>query len=403
VRSTLVVWLVTNAAAVTLAATLSMATSQAGAQTVEKQSHSSVATAFDKAMRDWMTEQKVSRASAAVMRNGRLVFAAGYGGRGANDRVAVWSLSKAITAVCAASLLREGRWHFDDPIGPLLAPTFRRFGEPADERLRQITVAQLITHRSGIPRAAFAGDNLFAPGLTELLRQLPSREVTVDMLMPRILKVPLARDPGAEFEYTNMGYLLLGQIIEALTGKSYEAACGERVLARAGIKHPSLDREWGGIFQAAGGWELSGPEYLGFARVLQSTESGMMGPEEFDFLRSAAAKWINPERTIAYSLGVFVQPVVGGALQNIFHAGGHNWGQNDAADGAIDVNLGSSFVLASDGTAWFASYEGLNAGTHPQATSELDRAFFRARDSILEWPERDEFAAMGVGPIATAR
>jgi CubicO group peptidase (beta-lactamase class C family) len=152
-------------------------------------------------------------------------------------------LSKPITAVCVASLVGEGRLHFDDPIGPLIAPIFGRFGEPADKRLREITVAQLITHRSGIPRAAFAGDNLFAPGLIELLRQRPSCELTVDMSMPRILKVSLARDPGADFEYTNMGYLLLGQIIEALSGKSYEAACGESVLARAGIKHPSLDRE----------------------------------------------------------------------------------------------------------------------------------------------------------------
>jgi hypothetical protein len=60
-------------------------------------------------------------------------------------------------------------------------------------------------------------------------------------------------------------------------------------------------------------------------------------------------------------------------------------------------------VLAGDGIAWFASYEGLNAGTHPQVTSELDRAFWRAHHSISSWPEHDEFAAMGVGPIATVR
>jgi len=214
------------------------------------------------------------------------------------------------------------------------------------------------------------------------------------MLMPLIPKVSLARDPGADFEYTNMGYVLLGQIIESLSGKSYEAACRERVLARAGIKQPSLDREWGGIMQAAGGWALSGPEYLGLARVLQPNEPGLLDAEGFEFLRSVEGKWINPERTTAYSLGlVVVPPVVGGALPRFVHAGGHNWGQDDAAGGAIDVNQGTSFVLAGDGVAWFASYEGLNAGTHPQVTSELDRAFGRAHDSISSWPEHDGFAA----------
>ena len=337
------------------------------------------------------------------MRNDRLVFAAGYGGRGANDRVAVWSLSKAITAVCVASLVKDGKLRFDDQIGPLLVPIFARFGEPADERLRRITVAQLITHRSGIPRVAVAGDNKFAPGLIELLRQRPSHELTAEMLMPRILKVSLGCDPGADFEYTNMGYVLLGQIIEILSGRSYKTACRERVLARAGIKQPSLDGEWGRIMQAAGGWALSGPEYLGFARLLQPNEPGLLGSEAFEFLRSAQGKWTNPERTVAYSLGVFLYPIVAGAKPNIFHTGGHNWRQNDAAGGAIDVNQGTSFVLARDGVSWFASYEGLNAGTHPEVTSELDRAFWRAHDSILSWPEHDEFSAMGVGPIAIAR
>lgn len=387
----------------TVLAMLYMGTSQAGAQTVEKPSHPSVETAFDEAMHQWISKHNVSRASLAVMRNGRLVFAAGYGGRGGNDRVAVWSLSKAITAVCVASLVKDGKLRFDDPIGPLLATIFNKFGEPTDERLRRITVAQLITHRSGIPRVAVAGDNMFAPGLIELLRQRPPREVTADMLMPRILKLSLARDPGTDFEYTNMGYILLGQIIEALSGRTYEAACDERVLVKAGIKNASLDQEWGGIFQSAGGWALSGPEYLAFARLLQLTEPGFLGPNASDFLRSTEGKWTNLQRTIAYSLGVFVHPTAAGAMPNIFHAGGHNWGQNDAAGGAINVNQGTSFVLAHDGVAWFASYEGLNAGTHPEVTSELDRAFWRAHDGISSWPEHDEFSAMGVGPLAIAR
>ena len=138
-------------------------------------------------------------------------------------------------------------------------------------------------------------------------------------------------------------------------------------------------------------------------RSTSSPEPGFLGPEASEFLRSTEGKWTNPQRTMAYSLGVFVHPTTTGGMPNIFHAGGNDWGQKDAAGGAINVNHGTSFVLAHDGVAWFASYEGLNAGTHPEVTSELDRAFWRAHDSILSWPEHDEFSAMGVGPIAIAR
>lgn len=50
-------------------------------------------------MRRWMTAHNVPRGSVAVMRDNRLVFAAGCGGRRPDERVPVWSMSKAITAV----------------------------------------------------------------------------------------------------------------------------------------------------------------------------------------------------------------------------------------------------------------------------------------------------------------
>ncbi len=199
-------------------------------------------------MQRWMAAHAVPRGSLAVTFDNRLVFAAGYGGRGVNERVPVWSLSKAITALCVASLIKDGRLRLDHPIGPHLARAFERFGKRADKRLAQVTVGQLLSHRGGIPRAV--DDNMFAPGLVQLLREhplceariemlLPLCEARIEMLLPQILRASLVRTPGSEFEYTNMGYLLLGQIIEALTGQSYEVACTERILAAAGIKSPA--------------------------------------------------------------------------------------------------------------------------------------------------------------------
>ena len=334
----------------------------------------------------------VSRASVAVMHDGRLVFAAGYGGRGANERVPVWSLSKAITALCIATLIRDGKLSLLDPIGRLLVPIFRKFGDPADQRLKRVTVAQLLTHRSGIPRSA--DDNQFAPGLVQILRERAPCQASVEMLMPQIIKVPLVREPGSELEYTNTGYLLLGQIIEVLTGKSYVAAGEERVLARAGIKAASLDRDWGPLMQAAAGWALSGPEYLAFARLLRGEQHGVLTPETSQFLTTPDDKWTDADRRVGYTLGVFVHPGQH-LLPDFWHAGGHNWTQPDAAGGPIDEVRRTSFVLVGDGTGWFASYDGLSAGTAPVATVELDRSFWSIRDSVSCWPELDQFPSTG--------
>jgi CubicO group peptidase (beta-lactamase class C family) len=126
-------------------------------------------------------------------------------------------MPKDVTALCLATLIQDQKLRFEDPIGPLLEPVFMKYGEPADERLRNITVAQLLTHRGGLPYA-FSDGSRFAPGAVELLQRRPLSETKVDMLMPAIFKLGLATDPGSKHIYSNVGYLLLGQIIETARG-----------------------------------------------------------------------------------------------------------------------------------------------------------------------------------------
>src|SRR5262245_20695403 len=99
---------------------------------------------FKLAMDRWVHNYVPTRASIEVMHEGRLVLAEAYGGQSAGDRVPVWSLTKPITGVCVATLVQDNRIGFDDAIGPLLEPVFAGFGQPADPRLKQITIAQLL-------------------------------------------------------------------------------------------------------------------------------------------------------------------------------------------------------------------------------------------------------------------
>jgi hypothetical protein len=333
------------------------------------------------------------------MRDDRLVYAEGYGGRGANERVDVWSLSKGITGVCIATLIIDGKLHLDDEIGQLLAQVYRKFGAPSG-RMSQITVAQLLSHRSGLP--GVYGDNKAAPGMIQVLRERSPQEADVDMLMPSIMRLKLTYDPGTKYEYSNVGYLLLGQIIESLTGKPYEAACGNRVLNHAGIKQPTLDPYWGHLTYSAGGWSLSAPEYLAFARLLRSKRSGVLTSEMSAWLEQTDGKWMDDHHTNAYTLGIIVH-LVSGKLSNLFNVGAWSWEQPDAKGGVIKEKRGTYFLLAGDRAAWFASYDGVSVDNDQKAIDELDAALRQAHLAVSTWPVTDLFPSLGIGPVSDVR
>jgi CubicO group peptidase (beta-lactamase class C family) len=352
---------------------------------------------FEQEMRRWLERFGVAQATLAVMRDDRLVFARGYGERHGGQRVNVHSLSKAITAACIATLVRERKLRLDAPIGGLLSPLYARYGKPADDRVERVTVAELLTHRGGWSRRA--GGNGWAPGLPDLLRHVAPHAATAHMLLPAIFRVRLAHEPGTQYEYSNIGYLLLGQIIEVVTGESYVKACGRRVLVPAGIKDAQRDATWGGLSHAAGGWWLSGPEYLAFLRLLRPRHPDFLSPELRAWLTDGTGKWIDERGGLADTLGVMVSfPAV-----NLFHGGAGQWRQSDAAGGPIALKEGTWAVLAGDGTAWVASFDTVTADEDPEAFDRLVRALWQARRAVATWPVGDLFASFGIGTVAVRK
>jgi CubicO group peptidase (beta-lactamase class C family) len=349
-----------------------------------------VATAFEGAMRDWLLRHRVRNASFALMHDDRLVSAQGHGDRGAHERVPLWSLSKAITAACVAALVREGRLGLHDRIGPLLQPVFDQHGPPADSRVARVTVAQLLSHRAGWP-----GTRNFAPGFVPLLQQVPLAEARASMLMPAVLATALARDPGTRFEYSNTGYLLLGQVIEAVTGGSYADVCQRLVLAPAGIEQATMDRLWGRLLHAAGGWSMSAPEYLAFLRLLR--------PRRPDFLSAPVRDWMTDGRHethemfggpgFAYTLGMHLRQRTG----DLFHAGAWSW-RKDGPDGPA-VRQGTWAGLASDGTGFVATFDTISPAHDIAAGAELDALVWRLQRAGGSYPTIDLFEAAGVGPL----
>lgn len=325
-----------------------------------------------------------------MMRDGRLVHVAGFGDRDGDARVGIWSLSKAITASCVATLVRDKLLAFGDPIGPLLSATFQRYGMPADQRLEHATVQHLVTHRSGIP--TWVGGNRFAPGTVELLRTHEPSTATVHQLLPEMLKISLSHKPGEQFQYSNVGYLLLGRIVEQATGKTYQEACNERVLRPSGISGAGLHRKWGRLLDAAAGWELSPAEYLAFARQLRSTSRTVLDTGTLALLTKTDGFWRDDRRQSAYTLGLIVWPIAN-ALPHFSHTGGWDWAQSNARGGPVDENSGTLFVLTSDGIAWFVSFDPLTRASEQRAREELGHAMWRAKRTVTTWPSADLFPA----------
>jgi hypothetical protein len=95
---------------------------------------------------------------------------------------------------------------------------------------------------------------------------------------------------------------------------------------------------------------------------------------------------------------VFLRPHPDGSAV-IWHWGSWSWHQEDTAGGAIDEQAGTIFFAQPDGTAWFASFDGVSTGRDQPAVRDLDRALYKDARAITTWPDRDLFGAMGIASI----
>jgi CubicO group peptidase (beta-lactamase class C family) len=135
----------------------------------------------------------------------------------------IGSMSKQFTAVALLLLEEEGELSVDDPLSKYL-PDIPAAWAP-------ITLHHLLTHSSGIP------DIVLFPEFPSL-RPLPT---TLELTYARLKDKPLDFAPGAKFQYSNSGYIVLALVIQRLTGQPYEAVLQDRVLDRVGLHDTGSD------------------------------------------------------------------------------------------------------------------------------------------------------------------
>lgn len=348
--------------------------------------------AFDAAFRDWMRRYNVPRGVLAVSFRNRLALVKGYGGLDPAQPLPLASLAKAITGACVATLVRDKRLSFGATLGEVLAPFFRRHGAPADPRVRAITIEQLLAHRSGFSRKANP-DPASGAALVAHLREYGSASAHITEATKRALTYRLARPPGQAYEYVNANYLLLGAVIEQVTGRDYERYCRGAVLTPLGVARGRLGK-WAAL-SAYGGWSLSAAEYLAFLHAFDR-DAGILDAATRRWLVSPVRKQFAGHGDLAYSLGVVARLDPEGP--SVWHTGLWTHAQRDVRGGALYDSHATLAVKTARGAAWFAYME---PQPPPAARHALDAALWRAADAVRAWPPHDLFARYGVGTTRT--
>lgn len=181
-------------------------------------------------------------AALAIAKDGKLVFARGYGwaNLATGDQVqpdtlfGVASLSKTITAVAILKLVEQGKLSLEDRPFEILNHLRPPPAAKVDRRLFQITVRQLLNHTGGWDHQK-SGDPV--NWTTQMhLKRGDRTPVVAGQLIAYTMSVPLDFDPGTDCKYSNFGYIVLGEVIAKVSGQSYERYTQENVLVPAGIR-----------------------------------------------------------------------------------------------------------------------------------------------------------------------
>lgn len=231
-----------------------------------------------------MRAEKIPGLALAVVRDGKIVKAHGYGLANVELDVPVkpetifqtGSVGKQFTATAVMMLVEDGKIRLDDPIGKYLS------GVPAT--WKNITVRNLLTHTSGI-------HDYETESLTKKDAAFVNlrNDYTEDDLFKKFSGLPLDFPPGSQWRYSNSGYVILGILIHKVTGQFYGDVLQERIFRPLGMTSTRIISEADIIPNRAAGYRLVNGEIKNqewVSPTLNTTADGALYTDVVDM-----AKW----------------------------------------------------------------------------------------------------------------
>ena len=288
-----------------------------------------IARQIDGDIQAFLRQHDVAGATIAIYDHGTPIYKHAYGLRSRAGQLPVrtdtpfeiGSITKQFTAAAILQLKEASKLDIDAPLATYL---------PDAPHASEVTLKQLLSHTSGLP------DYLNGPEPDAELDRLATRPATYPQLVARVQGRPLEFPPGTRWSYSNTGYLLLGRVIEVVTGERYRDYLQRRILGPLGMRHtfthadatrptgmavgyrhvkgtletaPDLHPDWSG----AAGFLISTLDDLGrWDRGLQ--DGRVVAPEDYRLMGSEVAT--SDGEGTGYGLGLFVdsafdQPRIG--------------------------------------------------------------------------------------------
>jgi D-alanyl-D-alanine carboxypeptidase len=322
----------------------------------------------DAIVTDTLTRTGVPSASIAIVRDGRIVYAKAYGKQSetiatpsADRPYQIASISKQFTAAALLMLEDEGKLSLDDTVAKWI---------PGITGGDKIKLRQLLSHTSGL-QDYWPQDYSFAA---------MAKPTTPQGIVDRWAKRPLDFEPGAQWQYSNTGYVVAGLVVEKAAGKSLLAYLQDKIFKPLGIEAIDQDKAIGAAFPQGYGRFALGPvrpetpSAAGWLYAAGELSMSAADLAKWDIARInrtllPADDWLAQETTVrltdgkdtGYGLGVFAA-MRDGRLR-IEHSG--------EAVGFISENV----VYPNDKAAFVVLTNSWSAGAASQIAGQLSATF----------------------------
>lgn len=240
-----------------------------------------------------------------LARNDKPIFEKAYGFGDSKAPIAVdtkfdlASLTKMFTSVAIAQLVQQGRLSYGDPIGKFL-PDY-----PNESAAEKVTLHHLLTHTSGLTE--YSDKKEYRPA-----RQAGGQFKKLTDWFPYFANDALAFKPGAKSDYSNSNFIVLGVVLEKVTGQSYFDYVRERIFKPAGMNNTILNVAAG---NSAGGGLSTAGDLLKFTAALRKHK--LLSPKYTDTILTSKittgegegygygfeVRWVDGRRVVGHSGG----------------------------------------------------------------------------------------------------
>ena len=381
---------------------------------------------FEDSVRAIMRKYKLPGGAVALVRDGKLIYARGFGWADVENKAPVQpdalfriaSVSKPLTSAAIMTLVQDGKLRLDDRVAPYIAHLTPAPGANVDPRWEQITIRHLLDHTGGWDRGKPNGgfDPMDRPAIAAAAVGAPA-PASAETIIRYMKGMPLDFNPGEKFVYSNFGYAILGRVIERVSGMRYADYVREHVLLPVGAKRTRSGRthlndafagevkyympgmglnaslaqsvfpgegavpiNYGGYhleaMDASGAWVSSTVDLLRFVNGVDGRASppDILNPQVVVAMTGNGAT-VCTDGSCYYAGGWFVRPVEEGTT----------WWHGGDLPGTKAILVRSYYNIS-----WVALF---NAGTPKNVGGELDDALWSALPSVTSSPTNDLFTS----------